>query len=156
MGSAIRLLAENGSGKVRHRVNGASSVSHPCPYPHFALRISRFSSLQSPFLQSIAERNIDIPEHIDIYLVSGEAEPSDVDALDYIVASAKQNVAKLEQRIEDLSVADDGDEVQLDQLYEELEDIDPSTFELKAGSILHGLGFSQQMMRKPTKDMSGG
>ena len=34
--------------------------------------------------------------------------------------------------------------------------MDPSTFEAKAGSILHGLGFSQQMMQKPTKDMSGG
>ncbi|KAI0757918.1 P-loop containing nucleoside triphosphate hydrolase protein [Fomes fomentarius] len=111
---------------------------------------------KSTFLQSIAERDIEIPEHIDIYLVSGEAEPSDVNALDYIVASAKQKVAKLEQRIEDLSVADDVDEVQLDQLYEELEEMDPSTFEVKAGSILHGLGFSQQMMRKPTKDMSGG
>ena len=114
------------------------------------------SALQSTFLQSIAERDIDIPEHIDIYLVRGEAEPSDVNAIDYIVASAKEKVAKLEQRIEDLSVADDVDELQLDLLYEELEEMDPSTFEAKAGSILHGLGFSQTMMRKPTKDMSGG
>ncbi len=114
------------------------------------------SRLQSTFLQSIAERDIDIPEHIDIYLVRGEAEPSDVNAIDYIVASAKEKVAKLEQRIEDLSVADDVDEVALDHLYEELEEMDPNTFEAKAGSILHGLGFSQTMMRKPTKDMSGG
>ena len=34
--------------------------------------------------------------------------------------------------------------------------MDPNTFEAKAGSILHGLGFSQAMMKKPTKDMSGG
>ncbi|KAI0364615.1 P-loop containing nucleoside triphosphate hydrolase protein [Pilatotrama ljubarskyi] len=111
---------------------------------------------KSTFLQSIAERDIPIPEHIDIYLVRGEAEPSEVNAIDYIVASAREKVAKLEQRIEDLSVADDIDEVALDHLYEELEEMDPSTFEAKAGSILHGLGFSQQMMRKPTKDMSGG
>ena len=76
--------------------------------------------------------------------------------MDYIVASAKEKVAKLEQRIEELSVADDVDEVQLDMLYEELEELDPSTFEAKAGSILHGLGFSQEMMARPTKDMSGG
>ena len=76
--------------------------------------------------------------------------------MDYIVQSAKEKVAKLEQRIEDLSVADDVDELQLDLLYEELEEMDPSTFEAKAGSILHGLGFSQQMMARPTKDMSGG
>ena len=44
----------------------------------------------------------------------------------------------------------------MDAAYEELEEMDPSTFETKAGSILHGLGFSQAMMKKPTKDMSGG
>ncbi|KZT70241.1 P-loop containing nucleoside triphosphate hydrolase protein [Daedalea quercina L-15889] len=111
---------------------------------------------KSTFLQSIADRDIHIPEHIDIYLVSGEAEPSDINALDYIVASAREKVAKLEQRIEELSVADEVDDVALEQAYEELEEMDPSTFEAKASSILHGLGFSQQMMARPTKDMSGG
>lgn len=111
---------------------------------------------QSTFLQSIAERDIEIPDHIDIYLVSGEAEPSDVNAVDYIVSSAKEKVAKLEALIEELSVADDVDELALDATYEQLEELDPATFEAKAGSILHGLGFSQQMMKKPTKDMSGG
>ncbi|KAG9317900.1 P-loop containing nucleoside triphosphate hydrolase protein [Chiua virens] len=111
---------------------------------------------KSTFLQSMAERDIEIPPHVDIYLVRGEAEPSDVNALDFIIASAKDKVAKLEKRIEDLSVADEVDEVALDAAYEELEELDPNTFEVKAGSILHGLGFSQTMMQKPTKDMSGG
>ncbi|KDQ63902.1 hypothetical protein JAAARDRAFT_187304 [Jaapia argillacea MUCL 33604] len=111
---------------------------------------------KSTFLQSIAEQDIPVPSHIDIYLVSGEAEPSEVNALDFIVASAKAKVAKLEARIEALSVADDVDEQALDQAYEELEEMDPNTFEAKAGSILHGLGFSPEMMKKPTKDMSGG
>lgn len=107
-------------------------------------------------MQSLAERDIHIPEHIDIYLVRGEAEPSDVNALDFIVQSARDKVARLEARIEELSVADDVDELALDATYEELEEMDPSTFESKAGSILHGLGFTPEMMRKPTKDMSGG
>ncbi|KAJ8515617.1 hypothetical protein ONZ45_g6973 [Pleurotus djamor] len=111
---------------------------------------------KSTFLQSMAERDIEIPPHIDIYLVSGGAEPSEVNAVDFIVASAKEKVAKLEAYIEELSVADSPDEVALDAAYEELEEMDPSTFETKAGSILHGLGFSQTMMKKPTKDMSGG
>ncbi|KIP02038.1 hypothetical protein PHLGIDRAFT_314198 [Phlebiopsis gigantea 11061_1 CR5-6] len=111
---------------------------------------------KSTLLQSLADRDIEIPDHVDIYLVSGEAEPSDVNAVDYIVRSAKEKVARLEARIEDLSVADDVDELALDTLYEELEELDPSTFEAKAGSILHGLGFSQSMMARPTKDMSGG
>lgn len=74
--------------------------------------------------------------------------------MDFIIASAKEKVAKLEQRIEDLSA--EGDEEGIDAAYEELEELDPSTFEAKAGSILHGLGFDQKMTQKPTKDMSGG
>ncbi|KAG2036727.1 P-loop containing nucleoside triphosphate hydrolase protein [Suillus americanus] len=111
---------------------------------------------KSTFLQSIAERDIEIPPHIDIYLVRGEAEPSDVNAVDFIVSSAREKVAKLEKRIEDLSIADDVDDAALEAAYEELEEMDPNTFETKAGSILHGLGFSQAMMARPTKDMSGG
>lgn len=89
-------------------------------------------------------------------MVSGEAEPSETNAIDYIVNSAREKVARLEKYIEELSVADDVDELALDAAYEELEELDPSTFEVKAGSILHGLGFTQTMMKKPTKDMSGG
>jgi ATP-binding cassette subfamily F protein 2 len=55
-----------------------------------------------------------------------------------------------------MSAEDQVDEMALEALYEELEEMDPNTFEVKAGSILHGLGFSQTMMKKPTKDMSGG
>ncbi|KAG9029045.1 hypothetical protein FRB95_005779 [Tulasnella sp. JGI-2019a] len=111
---------------------------------------------KSTFLQSLAERDINIPEHIDIYLVRGEVEPSDINAVDYIIASAQKKVAQLEKRVEDLSSADEVDEMEIERLYEELEELDPSTFEAKASSILHGLGFSQVMMKKPTKDMSGG
>jgi ATP-binding cassette subfamily F protein 2 len=113
---------------------------------------------KSTFLQSIAERDIEIPEHIDIYMVRNEVEPSEINAIDYIVAGAKEKVAKLEKRIEDLSTADGvgEDSGELEAALEELEDLDPSTFEAKAGSILHGLGFSQAMMQRATKDMSGG
>ncbi|KAJ7125849.1 P-loop containing nucleoside triphosphate hydrolase protein [Mycena filopes] len=111
---------------------------------------------KSTFLQSIAARDIDIPDHIDIYLVSGEAEPAEVNAVEFIVASARLKVAKLEAQIEALSIADDVDDLALEAAYEQLEEMDPATFEAKAGSILHGLGFTATMMKKPTKDMSGG
>jgi ATP-binding cassette subfamily F protein 2 len=112
---------------------------------------------KSTFLQSIAERDIEIPQHIDIYMVNGEAEPSDINALDFIIAGAKEKVAKLEKRIEEVSAGEnESDAEELEQLLEELDEMDPSTFEAKAGSILHGLGFSQAMMARPTKDMSGG
>jgi hypothetical protein len=124
-------LGENGSGKVRI---------------YFALRPVNviLSMLQST---SIAESDIEIPSHIDIYTVRGEAEPSEVNAVDFFVASSKAKVARLEAYIEELSVADN---------VEELEEMDPSTCEAKAGSILHDLGFTQITINKPSKDMSGG
>jgi ATP-binding cassette, subfamily F, member 2 len=70
--------------------------------------------------------------------------------------SAKPKVAHLEAYIEELLVAENVDEQALDQAYEELEEMDPSTFEAKAGSILHGLGFTPTTTKKPTEDMSGG
>jgi len=79
-----------------------------------------------------------------------------VNAVDFIIKSAREKVARLEAYIEELSVADDVDELTLESAYEELEEMDPATFEVKAGSILHGLGFTPTMMAKPTKDMSGG
>ena len=143
-GQRYGLLGENGSGKV------CSDRRWSSPFDN------RLTYRQSTFLQSIAEQDIALPPHIDIYLVRGEADPSDVNALDFIVASAKAKVARIEARIEEISIADNVDELALDAAYEELEEMDPSTFEAKAGSILHGLGFSQDMMKKPTKDMSGG
>ena len=107
---------------------------------------------KTTFLEALANRDVEIPEHIDIYLVRGEADPSDENALDYIIKSAREKVARLEKEIEDMSVADDVDEIGLELKYEELEELDPSTFEAKASAILHGLGFSQAMMNKPTKD----
>ena len=88
--------------------------------------------------------------------MSGAVEPTDVNALDYIVNSAREKVARLEKLAEDMSTAADVDDLALEAIYEELEEMDPSMFEAKAGAILSGLGFSQSMMKKPTRDMSGG
>merc|ERR1712224_656775 len=39
---------------------------------------------------------------------------------------------------------------------DKLDRMSPETFEARAGELLFGLGFSNEMMRKATKDMSGG
>ncbi len=111
---------------------------------------------KTTLLDALAHRDVEIPEHIDIHLVSGEVEPSEKNALQFCVESAKKKVAKLEKEIEEMSVADNVDELGLELKYEELEALDPSTFEAKAGSILHGLGFTPITMKKPTSDLSGG
>lgn len=126
-------------------------------YPQRYGLLGENGSGKSTFLQSLAERDIAIPDHIDIYMVRGEAAPSDQGPVEFIVAAAKEKVERLEKRIEELGAsADEADAEEMERLLEEIEDMDPNTFEAKAGSILHGLGFSQQMMGRPTKDMSGG
>lgn len=91
-----------------------------------------------------------------IHIVRGAVEPSDVKPLDFCIASAKEKVERLEKLAEELSVADNVDELALDAVYEQIEELDPAMFEAKAGAILHGLGFTAPMLAKPTKDMSGG
>lgn len=111
---------------------------------------------KTTLLESIAMRDVDIPAHVDIHLVQAEVEPREINALQYCIGSAKQKVEKLEQQIEDLSIADNVDELLIETMYEELDALDPSTFEAKASSILHGLGFTVESIKKPTKDLSGG
>ena len=126
-------------------------------YPQRYGLLGENGSGKSTFLQSLAGRDIAIPEHIDIYMVRGEAPPSDQGPVEFIVAAAKEKIERLEKRVEELGAStDEAETEEMERLLEEIEDMDPSTFEAKAGSILHGLGFSQQMMARPTKDMSGG
>jgi ATP-binding cassette subfamily F protein 2 len=44
----------------------------------------------------------------------------------------------------------------LDDIYERIDTLDAATFEVRAASILHGLGFTPQRMQYKTKDLSGG
>ena len=43
----------------------------------------------------------------------------------------------------------------LNNVYERLDDLDASTAEVRARSILKGLGFTHEMQEKKTKDFSG-
>lgn len=41
-------------------------------------------------------------------------------------------------------------------IYERLDELEADTAEMRAASILNGLGFTKDMMHKKTKDFSGG
>ncbi|KAH6905757.1 hypothetical protein BKA70DRAFT_1225461 [Coprinopsis sp. MPI-PUGE-AT-0042] len=90
------------------------------------------------------------------YGLLGENGSGKINAVDVNITSACGKVAKLEAYIEKLSVQEDVDKIAMDTAYEQLEELDPATFEAKAASILDGLGFSQEMMARSTKDMNGG
>lgn len=53
---------------------------------------------------------------------------------------------------------DDYDEIvdRVQQVYERLEEMDAATAEVRASSILSGLGFTKEMMAKKTREFSGG
>ncbi|CDF33106.1 unnamed protein product [Chondrus crispus] len=111
---------------------------------------------KSTFLRVLAERQVPIPEYIDIHLLSEEAQPSEESALDYVINSAKKEVARLEARSDDILTEDGPESELLQDIYDRLDELDPSTFESRASTILCGLGFDSVTIKKKTKDMSGG
>ncbi|KAI9344824.1 P-loop containing nucleoside triphosphate hydrolase protein [Zopfochytrium polystomum] len=84
---------------------------------------------------------VPIPEHIDIYLLNEEFPPTEMTALKAVIEYAEKELKNLEARMEEI-MTDDPESPLLDDIYERIESLDASTFEVRAASILHGLGFS--------------
>lgn len=111
---------------------------------------------KSTLLKAISKREYPIPEHIDIYLLNEGAPASDLGALAWVVTEAENEMARLEKLTEDIIEKDGPEAQELDDIYQKMEDMDPSTFTPRASLILTGLGFNKKTMDKKTKDMSGG
>jgi len=119
---------------------------------------------KSTFLKCLAAREIPIPNHFDIYLLSHEAPPSEMTALEYVIEAAKEEMVVIEARIEEILTEEGPESELLMDLYERQDELDPSTFETRASTILIGLGFKPAAslseggatINKKTKDMSGG
>lgn len=111
---------------------------------------------KSTFLKAIAEREYPVPQNIDIYLLAEAAEPSEYSALEYVVREAENELQRIEELVEKI-ITEEGPEAEaLEDLYEKMDSMDPSTFESRAAIILIGLGFNKDTILKKTKDMSGG
>ncbi|KAK9235624.1 P-loop containing nucleoside triphosphate hydrolase protein [Lipomyces kononenkoae] len=111
---------------------------------------------KSTLLRAIAAREYPIPEQIDIYLLNEPAEPTNYSALEYVVREAEHELKRLEQMAEDILEKEGPESTILEELYERIESMDPTTFEARASLILRGLGFNNTTIKKMTKDMSGG
>eukprot|EP00053_Salpingoeca_punica_P001509 m.33794 g.33794 ORF g.33794 m.33794 type:complete len:589 (-) comp11054_c0_seq1:579-2345(-) len=111
---------------------------------------------KSTLLKAIADRDIDIPKHIDIFHLEREIEASDKTALEAVLDVDAERI-QLEQEAEELST-DSSDEAvdRLTDIYERLEEMDSVTAAKRAALMLHGLGFDKAMQQKKTKDFSGG
>ena len=111
---------------------------------------------KSTLLKAIAAREYPFPEHIDIYLLNEGAEKSSTGALEWVVKQAEKALADMEQQAETILEEEGPNSPKLEDLYERIDAMDPSTFHTRASLILTGLGFNKKTMDKKTKDMSGG
>ncbi|OJD28895.1 abc transporter atp-binding protein arb1 [Diplodia corticola] len=111
---------------------------------------------KSTLLRSIAAREYPFPDHIDIYLLNEGAPKTDTGALDWVVGEAQAALARMEKQAEEILEEKGPDDPLLEELYERMDDMDPSTFSTRASLILTGLGFNKHTIHKKTKDMSGG
>jgi ATP-binding cassette, subfamily F, member 2 len=147
--------------------------------------IGRNGCGKSTLLKALGARAIPIPKSIDIFFLKEEVEPSDtLSALDAVM-EVDQERLKLEAQSEELNklltvVAENPEQLQhsdepnengdvktaeelteeimeaLNFVYERLDLLDADTAEVRARSILKGLGFTHDMQSKKTKEFSGG
>ena len=120
---------------------------------------------KSTLLKALGNKLVEMPDHIDVYLVDREIDASEVTAIDAVMNA---DTAKLEleakcNALTDLLTEGDLDDEGmagvnevLETLYERLDDLDASTAEARAASILTGLQFTPEMQQKRTKEFSGG
>jgi len=111
---------------------------------------------KTTLLKCIATRQVTIPNFIDIWYLDKEADPSDRTALESVIDTVRNEKERLEKLEEDIMTEVGPEDPRLEAIYEKLDRMDPTTFDKRAGELLFGLGFSQTMMHRKTKDMSGG
>lgn len=111
---------------------------------------------KSSLLAVLGNREVPIPEHIDIFHLTREIPASSKSALQCVMEVDEERI-KLEKLAEDLvHCEDDESQEQLMDVYDRLDDMAADQAEAKAARILHGLGFDKEMQRKQAKEFSGG
>jgi ATP-binding cassette subfamily F protein 2 len=108
------------------------------------------------FLECIANREVPIPEHVDMYHLNGETEPTSRSAIQTVIDEITAEMGRLNKLEEHILETFGPEDERLEAIYERLEEIDPSTFESRAAELLHALGFTETMIHRATEDMSGG
>lgn len=111
---------------------------------------------KSTFLRALAAYEYPVPKSIDVYLLNEPAEPSEFSALEWVVNEANKKLESIERQIEEILENEGPESEYLENLNEQIDEMDASTFEVRAAQILTGLGFNAQTIHKKTKDMSGG
>ena len=97
-----------------------------------------------------------IPDHIDIFLLEEEVAAQEKTPIEVVIGEVQEEMKRLESEAERVLEEDGPESELLQDIYTRLDSMDPSTFEVRAGKLLFGLGFTPELMKKMTKDLSGG
>ena len=114
---------------------------------------------KSTLLRAIDERIIDVPSFIHIIHVEQEIIGDDTTAVQSVVGADKERAWLLNKEKELLEKDDDDipeGAVNLNEVYERLDEVDADGAIARAAAILTGLGFDHEMQETPTKAFSGG
>lgn len=111
---------------------------------------------KSSLLAVLGNREVPIPDHIDIFHLTREIPASSKSALQCVMEVDEERI-KLEKMADELvDQEDDESQERLMDIYDRLDEMSADCAEAKASRILHGLGFSKAMQEKAAKDFSGG
>jgi ATP-binding cassette, subfamily F, member 2 len=114
-------------------------------------------------MRVIGARSFPIADGIDLFHLKEEIEPSEMTAKEAVMsvdverAALEKEADELNDMLTDDSIEDAAECMErLTQVYERLEELDASTAEKRASTILAGLGFTPEKQNKKTKEFSGG
>lgn len=113
---------------------------------------------KSNVLAAIAQRDVPLPPHVDVFHLHEEAPPTDQTGVEAVVAHVKDEAERLEALSMEILETCGGEDERLALIAERLEELDPTGSEPRARKILAGLGFADHLvpMDRKTKHMSGG
>jgi len=112
---------------------------------------------KTSLLAAIAARELPIPDHVDMWFVHREAEPEKITALQAVIDIGQKEYERLEELTTKLMEEDMEANMEIiEAIGDKLDRMSPELFAVRAGELLFGLGFTNEMMRKNTEDMSGG
>ncbi|PAA65748.1 hypothetical protein BOX15_Mlig024741g1, partial [Macrostomum lignano] len=111
---------------------------------------------KSTLLAALANRELQIQPHVDIFLLQREMPPSDKTAIQCVMEVDEERV-RLETEAEALALHEDQESHdRLMDIYDRLEELDADKAATRAAELLHGLGFTAEMQNKQVKHFSGG
>jgi len=113
---------------------------------------------KSNVLAAIAQRDVPLPKHIDVFHLHEEAPPTEQSGVEAVIAHVVEEAAALEELAATIVEEHGPDDERLEAIYDRLGTLDPTGAEPRARKILSGLGFADHLvpMDRKTKHMSGG